>query len=59
MHETDALDVLLLDAKISVPDLRDGLVSRADLVEQARGSQRRIIGVTAPAGYGKSTLLTE
>ena len=56
---TDALDVLLLDAKISVPELRDGLVSRADLVERARESQRTIVGVTAPAGYGKSTLLTE
>jgi LuxR family maltose regulon positive regulatory protein len=59
VHEADALDVLLLDAKISVPELQDGLVSRADLVERARGSQRSIIGVTAPAGYGKSTLLTE
>ncbi|HWL48740.1 MAG TPA: LuxR C-terminal-related transcriptional regulator [Acidimicrobiia bacterium] len=59
VHEADALDVLLLDAKISVPELRDGMVSRADLVDRARGSQCSIIGLTAPAGYGKSTLLTE
>jgi LuxR family maltose regulon positive regulatory protein len=59
VQEPDALDVVLLDAKISVPALRDGLVRRAGLVERARGSERSIVGVTAPAGYGKSTLLTE
>ena len=58
-HEAGALDALLLDAKISVPEHRDGMVSRADLVERARGSQCSIVGVTAPAGYGKSTLLAE
>jgi LuxR family maltose regulon positive regulatory protein len=57
--ETHALDARLLDAKIAVPDLRDGLVSRADLVTRARESHSPVVGVTAPAGYGKSTLLTE
>ena len=54
-----AINELLLDAKISTPSLRPGLVSRLDLVETARASDCRVVGVTAPAGYGKSTLLAE
>ena len=50
---------LLLDAKFSVPQPRPSSVSRATLIEGARSSGRRIIGITAPAGYGKSTLLAE
>ena len=38
---------------------RPGSVSRADLIETARASDCRVVGVTAPAGYGKSTLLAE
>ena len=47
---------LLLDAKLSVPLPRPGSVSRAALIETARSSECRVVGVTAPAGYGKSTL---
>ena len=54
-----ALDELLLDAKLSVPQPRSGAVSRADLIETARASDRRVVGLTAPAGYGKSTLLIQ
>jgi LuxR family transcriptional regulator, maltose regulon positive regulatory protein len=50
---------LLQDAKFSVPPPRPGSVSRAGLIEAARSSDRRIVGITAPAGYGKSTLLAE
>jgi LuxR family maltose regulon positive regulatory protein len=53
------LEPLLLDAKLSVPDLRPGSVSRAELIETARGSDCRVVGATAPAGYGKSTLLAQ
>jgi LuxR family transcriptional regulator, maltose regulon positive regulatory protein len=53
------LDALLLDSKLSVPQPRPGSVSRAGLIETARGSGCRVVGVTAPAGYGKSTLLAE
>jgi LuxR family transcriptional regulator, maltose regulon positive regulatory protein len=49
----------LLDAKLSVPPLRRGLVSRARLIEAARTSDCHVVAVTAPAGYGKSTLLAE
>ena len=50
---------MLVDAKLAVPVPRAGFVSRADLIEKARASERRIVTVTAPAGYGKSTLLAQ
>ncbi len=53
------LDRLLLDVKLSVPQPRPGSVSRADLIDAARTSDCRVVGITAPAGYGKSTLLVE
>src|SRR5215472_6586540 len=53
------VDRLLLDAKFSVPRPRPGTVGRACLVEAARSSDRRLVAVTAPAGYGKSTFLAE
>jgi LuxR family transcriptional regulator, maltose regulon positive regulatory protein len=49
----------LLGAKFSVPQSRPDTVSRAELIEAARSSGLRVIAVTAPAGYGKSTLLAE
>jgi LuxR family maltose regulon positive regulatory protein len=54
-----ALDELLLEAKLSVPPPRPGTVSRAALIATARSSDCCVIAVTAPAGYGKSTLLAE
>ena len=54
-----AFDALLAEAKLSVPRPRPGAVSRAGLIETARASDCRVVGVTAPAGYGKSTLLVE
>ncbi|TCM38525.1 AAA ATPase-like protein [Kribbella sp. VKM Ac-2568] len=53
------LDRLLLDAKLSVPQPRPGSVSRADVIEAARAGRCRVVGVTASAGYGKSTLLAQ
>lgn len=53
------LDDVLLDVKLSVPHVRPGLVSRASLIDDARESGAVSVGVTAPAGYGKSTLLVE
>lgn len=54
-----ALDAVLLDVKLSVPQPRPGLVSRAELIERLRSQGAMAVGVTAPAGYGKSTLLRE
>ena len=53
------LGQLLLDAKFSAPHPCPGAVSRAMLIETARSSDCRVVGVVAPAGYGKSTLLAE
>jgi LuxR family transcriptional regulator, maltose regulon positive regulatory protein len=39
-----ALDVLLLDSKLSVPRLRLGSVSRAGLIEAARASDCKTRG---------------
>ena len=63
-HEAEAptvaeLERLLLDAKLSIPQPRPGAVSRAQLIETGRASDSRVVAVTAPAGYGKSTLLAE
>jgi LuxR family maltose regulon positive regulatory protein len=49
----------LLEAKLAIPEPHPGGVSRAELIEAARVSERRVIGVSAPAGYGKSTLMAQ
>ena len=53
------LDESLLDAKLSIPHPHPDSVSRAEVIAAARASDCRVVGVTAPAGYGKSTLLVE
>jgi len=53
------LEAQLLEAKLAVPHRLQGSVSRADLIEKAREDARRVVCVTAPAGYGKSILLSE
>ena len=53
------LGLSLLEAKLSVPRALPGAVSRAPLIQTARQSDCRVVGVTAPAGYGKSTLLAQ
>ncbi len=52
-------DRSLLEAKFAIPEPHPGGVSRAALIEAARASERRVVGVSAPAGYGKSTLLAQ
>ena len=53
------LEGVLLEAKFSVPRFRAGSVSRANLIMAARARDCRVVGITAPAGYGKSTLLAQ
>ena len=54
-----ALDRSLFEAKLSLPSRRQGTVSRGPLIRTGRASDRRVVAVTAPAGYGKSTFLAE
>jgi LuxR family maltose regulon positive regulatory protein len=49
----------LLEVKFSVPDIRPGMVSRVEVIDATRASDCRVVGVTAPAGYGKTTLLAQ
>jgi LuxR family transcriptional regulator, maltose regulon positive regulatory protein len=53
-----ALDVA--KSKIRVPHLRPGLVSRTALVNRLRAnSASPVVAITAPGGYGKTTLLAQ
>lgn len=50
----------LLSTKLFIPLLRPELVNRPHLIEQLNGGlHRKLTLVSAPAGFGKSTLLTE
>ncbi|HEX2756384.1 MAG TPA: LuxR C-terminal-related transcriptional regulator [Candidatus Limnocylindrales bacterium] len=51
---------LLLDTKLYAPRRRSGLVPRPQLTERLRrGTESKLTLVSAPAGFGKSTLLAE
>lgn len=50
----------LLQTKLYVPRLKPGLVSRPHLLEKLdRLRERKLALISAPAGFGKSTLLSE
>jgi LuxR family maltose regulon positive regulatory protein len=50
----------LIATKLYVPKLRPGLVARPRLLERLRrGADRRLTLLSAPAGFGKTTLLAE
>src|SRR5918995_221798 len=50
----------LLETKLYVPTWRPGLVSRRRLIERLdQQTDRKLTLVSAPAGFGKTTLLTE
>jgi LuxR family maltose regulon positive regulatory protein len=50
----------VVDSKIHVPGLRSGTVSRTGLVNRLRAcSAFPVVTITAPAGYGKTTLLAQ
>ena len=57
--EAAELEQSLHEVKFSVPQPRPGLVSRAEIIDAARASDCRVVGVTAAAGYGKTTLLAQ
>ena len=50
----------LVASKLLRPLIRPGTVRRSLLIERvARGDPRPIVSVVAPAGYGKTTLLSQ
>ncbi len=52
----------VLRTKLFIPPIRDGLIARARLVERLNAGIRagcRLTVVSAPAGFGKTTLLSE
>ena len=50
----------LLETKLYVPRWRTGLVPRARLIERLdQGTERKLTLVSAPAGFGKTTVLAE
>lgn len=46
------------DAKLHTPRVRSGIVARSALVDRVRGGEPVVV-ISAPAGYGKTTLLTQ
>ncbi|MFN2234801.1 MAG: LuxR C-terminal-related transcriptional regulator [Anaerolineales bacterium] len=50
----------LLHTKLNIPQLRPGFVSRPRLIDQLnKGLNRKLILISAPAGFGKTTLLCQ
>ena len=54
-----SLSAQLLATKTTARRQRVGSVTRRAVIDRARRSDARLVAVTAPAGYGKSTLLAE
>jgi hypothetical protein len=53
-------DPQILESKLRRPWVRQGIVSRAALVDRLLASHRvPVVCVVAPAGYGKTTLLSQ
>jgi LuxR family maltose regulon positive regulatory protein len=47
------------EAALHPPPLRDGLIGRTALVNRLRTEQEPVVLLTAPGGYGKTTLLAQ
>ena len=59
-HGHTVAGIPLLETKLYIPNRRSGLVSRPRLLERLhQGIERKLTLVSAPAGFGKTTLLAE
>jgi ATP/maltotriose-dependent transcriptional regulator MalT len=55
-----SLEPVLVATKLHVPEVRQGSISREELVTRlVAGGRRKLTLVCAPAGWGKTTLLSE
>ena len=48
----------LIEAKLAPPALRVDTVVKTDLIDRLRASRARTVSVVAPAGFGKTTLIS-
>ncbi|WP_152394552.1 LuxR C-terminal-related transcriptional regulator [Paenibacillus guangzhouensis] len=54
------MTIPILATKVSIPPLRSNLVVRPRLMERLQeGAQRKLTLISAPAGYGKTTLVSD
>ena len=49
----------LLEAKLALPSQQPGTVTRTGLVNRLRASRHPLVTIVGPAGYGKTTLLSQ
>jgi LuxR family transcriptional regulator, maltose regulon positive regulatory protein len=49
----------LVETRLGVPSIRPGTVAKQDVIARLRASRLPFVTMIAPAGYGKTTLLTE
>jgi LuxR family transcriptional regulator, maltose regulon positive regulatory protein len=60
LQDTGGLPFELVVSKMRRPSVRPGTVRRSQLIERlARGDPNPVVWVVAPAGYGKTTLLSQ
>ena len=59
LRRSPALPFDVVESKVHVPALRSGTVSRPALVNRLRATSEPIALLTAPAGYGKTTVLAQ
>ena len=53
-------DLTLLETKLYIPEWRPGLIARSRLIDYLqKGIECKLTLISAPAGFGKTTLLTE
>ena len=63
--ETDAKNIsadtiTLISTKLRTPQSNSDLINRPELIERLKQNQaRKVTLVSAPAGYGKTTLVTQ
>jgi LuxR family maltose regulon positive regulatory protein len=57
--EPEASPTTLLQTKLGPPTLGSHLVQRSELLEMVKASDAAVVAVCAPAGYGKTTFLTQ